>query len=546
VFVREALVRGEIDARADCVRANARVLAQAHEIEAKRRRSGLVKSEDDLMEFFAGKLPPDIHTAAAFDAWYRNASPAEQAALHWSLDFVLANAPGIRASDFPTTLEFSAHPLKLDYRFVPGDVADGVTLQVPLAFVNAVSAARCDWLVPGLLAEKVAELIRGLPKSLRRNFVPAPDFARAFAQAEAPREQPLAEALAAYLQRITGVRIGAGDFVEISIPAHFSMRFSVYDEHGMTLATGSDIEAIRAQWGDSARAAFSRRADTELTREDVAGFDFDDLPQRLIGEGGLTAYPALVDLGESVALRVFERADEARSEHRGGVERLLRRALRERIKQARRQLPIQRSLALKYAGIASVDALREDVVDAALMQLLAARDLHVRRADEFAHAEAELGRVLFPAALQWLAMVEETLTAYAELTPWLEPPLMGYARANYDDLREQLAQLVHPGFVREVEKARLSHYPRYLKAMRLRAERLRHDATRDQARMLTVRGYWREYLKLRAGRGGEDTALAELRWLIEELRVSLFAQELGTAESVSPKRLSALVERLAP
>ncbi len=544
VFVREALVRGEIDARADCVRANARVLAQAHEIEARRRRSGLVKNEDELAEFFAGKLPQDIHTTAAFDAWYRKASPTEQAALYWPLDFVLASEPGIRASDFPTTLEFSGHALKLDYRFVPGDPADGVTLHVPLAFVNAVSALRCEWLVPGLLADKVAELIRGLPKSLRRNFVPAPDFARAFVQAEAPRDQALAEVLAAYLRRITGIGVAAGDFAQVAVPAHLSMRFRIYDEHGTTLAAGRDIDVIRVQWGDSARAAFSRRADTELTREDVADFDFDDLPHSLVGEGGLTAFPALVDLGESVALRVFERADEALEAHRGGVERLLRRALREAIKQTRRQLPIQRSLALKYAGIASIDALREDVVEAALTQLLASHDLNLRRARDFAQVQAELGRMLFPAAVEWLAVVEETLGAYAELTPWLEPPLMGYARANYDDLREQLGELIHPGFVREVDKMRLSHYPRYLKAMRLRAERLRQDATRDQARMLTVRGYWREYLKLKAGRGAESPALAELRWLIEELRVSLFAQELKTAEPVSPKRLSALVQRI--
>jgi ATP-dependent helicase HrpA len=309
------------------------------------------------------------------------------------------------------------------------------------------------------------------------------------------------------------------------------------------LAEGRDIETIRAQWGDSARAAFSRRADTELTREDVTEFDVD-IPETVVGEGGLTAYPALVDLGDAVALRVFERADEARSAHRAGVERLLRRALRESIKQARRQLPIQRSLALKYAAIASVDSLREDIVEAALAQLFATHDLSLRRATDFRHAQSEFARALFPTSMEWLALVEEALAAYAELTPWLEPPLMGYARANYDDLREQLHALVHPGFVREVERSRLSHYSRYLKAMRLRAERLRQDATRDQARMLTVRGYWRDYLKLQAERGGEDAELAELRWLIEELRVSLFAQELKTAEPVSAKRLSALVQKL--
>ena len=544
VFLREALARGEIDCRADCVRANARVLDQAHEMEAKQRRSGLVKDEDELVAFFRGKLPEDISTAAAFDAWYRKAPAAEQAALRWSLDDVLASEPGLRASDFPTHLDCAGHKLKLDYRFVPGDPADGVTLQVPLAFVNAVPARRCEWLVPGLLPEKVAELIRGLPKALRRNFVPAPDFARAFAQAEAPHDGPLLDALAGYLKRVTGIDVAAADFAGIELPPHFSMRFRVYDEHGKTLAEGRDIEIIRGAWGGAANAAFSRRADVELAREDVAEFDFEDIPERVVSAGNLVAYPALVDLGASVALRVFERADEAHEAHVHGVRRLLRRALHEKIKQARRQLPIERRLALKYAGVASVDELREDIVEAALNELLDARDLDLRRRTDFRHAEAEIGGKLFAAAVDWLRLVEDVLGAYAEFTPWLEPPLIGYAKANYDDLREQLAALVYPGFVQKVEKSHLQHFPRYLKAMRLRAERLRQDATRDQARMLTVRGYWREYLQRKASGDADPARLDELRWLIEELRVSLFAQELKTAETVSPKRLNKLIEDL--
>jgi ATP-dependent helicase HrpA len=399
-----------------------------------------------------------------------------------------------------------------------------------------------------LLPDKVAELIRGLPKSLRRNFVPAPDFARAFAESESPRDEPLAEVLARYLKRVTGVDVGAGDFSAIDVPSHLRMRFRVFDNEsgqgsGRTLAESRDIDSLRAQWGSAANAAFSRRADSELTREDVVEFDFDEIPPVVTGAGGLAAYPALVDLGESVALRVFERADEARAAHAGGVERLLRRALREAIKQARRQLPIERQLALKYAGIASVDALREDIVEAALADLLAARDLDVRTREAFRVAMSELVRRLFPAAMERLKIVEETLAAYAELSPWLEPPLLGYARANYDDLREQLDALVYPGFVRDTDAARLSQFPRYLKAMRLRAERLRQDAARDQARMLTVRVYWTEYLKMSAS-GASNAALAELRWLIEELRVSLFAQELKTAEPVSPKRLAKLIESL--
>jgi ATP-dependent helicase HrpA len=525
------------------VRANARVLAEARELEAKRRRTGLVRSEDELAAFFAGKLPEDIHTAAALDAWYRSATPQQQSALHWSLADVLAESPGIGAREFPAELDVAGHRLRLTYRFVPGDPADGVTLHVPLALVNAVPAARCEWLVPGLLPEKVAELIRALPKALRRNFVPAPDFAHAFAEAEPPRDEPLADALAAYLARVTGVAVGAGDFAPAELPAHLSMNFRIRDDAARTLAESRDLAAIQREWTGAARVAFSRRADVELTREHVETFDFDEIPDRVISPGGLTAFPALVDLGESVALRVFERRDEALAAHRAGVERLLRQALADRIKHARRQLPLKNALMLKWAPLGSAEALRADLVEGALGELIAARTLDARTREAFEHLREDVARVLFATAMERLSIVEEIIASYAELKPLMEPPLIGFARANYDDLADQLGELLRPGFVRDTSLARLRHFPRYLRAMKLRAERLRQDPARDQARMIGVQLYWREYLKLRATRG-EDASLEELRWLIEELRVSTFAQELRTAQAVSPKRLAKLVEGL--
>jgi ATP-dependent helicase HrpA len=193
IFLREALTRGDIDSRADFVRANQRVLEDALGIEAKQRREGLIRHEDDLVAFFEGKLPEDIASSRALDAWYRKARPAEQAALRWSLDDVMVGGAGLDAKAFPATLDMGARRYRLEYRFTPGDEADGVTLHLPLAMLNALPTARCEWLVPGLLGEKVAELIRGLPKPLRRNFVPAPDFARAFIEAESPRDESVGE-----------------------------------------------------------------------------------------------------------------------------------------------------------------------------------------------------------------------------------------------------------------------------------------------------------------------------------------------------------------
>ncbi len=543
IFVREALLPGAIDCRADFVDANRRVLEQAQEIEARQRRQGLLKSDVALEGFFAGKLPADIAGTAALDAWYRKAAPAAQAALRWSLADVLEGPDALDAGAYPAALELAGQRLRLDYRFVPGDAADGVTLNLPLALLNAVPAARCEWLVPGLLAEKAAELIRGLPKALRRNFVPAPDFARAFAEAEAARDEPLAVVLAAFLARTTGVAVSAADFAAGELPAHLRMRFRVHDEHAATLAEGRDLQAIRSEWAASARAAFARRTDAELVREDVAGFDFDDIPGAVQATGGLTAYPALVDLGDAVALRVFEHAADADAEHRRGVERLLRRALAVEFKRARRQLPIAPALALKYAALGSLDGLREDLVEGGFADLRAAQDFDVRTRAAFAALQAIFAGELFAAALARLKLAEPIIVAQAELTPWLEPPLLGFARASYDDLREQRDHLLASGFLRELAPSRLAHYPRYLKAMRLRGERLRLDPARDQSRMLQVLPCWRAWLRARSG-DADPAVLDALRWLIEELRVSLFAQELGTAEPVSPKRMQRALQAL--
>ncbi len=537
IFLREALVRGDIDTKVDFVRANQRVLEEAQGIEAKQRREGLIRHEDELVAFFEGKLPEEIASSRALDVWYRKARPAEQAALRWSLDDVMAGGAGLDARAFPAALEIGAQRYRLEYRFVPGDEADGVTLQLPLAMLNALRLARCEWLVPGLLADKVAELIRGLPKALRRNFVPAPDFARAFVEAEAPRDESLVKALAAFLQRATGVELAAGDFTAVELPPHLLMRYRLHDERGRTLASGRDLAALRGQWEGPAREAFSRKTDLELTREDVASWDFEEIPAQLRSEGGLTAFPALVDLGETVALRVFERSDEARVAHRQGVVRLLRNALASEAKQARRRLPIGHALALKYAPLGGVEGLREDLLEGGFADLLQRHELDVRTAGAFESLRTQCARELFGAGVERLKLAEPIIEAQADLKPWLQPPLLGFARASHDDLREQFDALLVPGFLRELPPARLAHYPRYLKAMRLRGERLRQDPAKDQQRLLQVLPYWRAYLQHRAA-GADPAGLDELRWLIEEWRVSLFAQELKTAEPVSAKRLA--------
>ncbi len=504
IFLREALACCEIDCRADFVRANASVLDEARELEAQQRREGLLKSDDDLAAFFAGKLPEDIASSAALDAWYKRAAAEERAALRWSLRDVLEAGAHGDAGAFPDVLEVGNQRLPLEYRFVPGDEADGVTLCVPLPVLNAVSASRCDWLVPGLLADKVAALIRGLPKALRRNFVPAPEFARAFIEAEAPRDQPLAAALAAFLRRVTGVEV-SGDVFDVSaLPVHLKMRFDLRDERGHSLAQGRDLEVLRECYGSRAREAFSRHADTVVAREDLRGWDFDAIPERTQARGGMTAYPALVDLGEVVALRVFENAGEAAASHRRGVERLLRISLAGESRRAQKQLPIKPRLAVAFAPHGRADTLREDIVEGAFVDVLREHDLDVRDRVAWRALRDDVSRALFAAATERLHLAEPILAALAELQPWLKPAIKGQAQASYADLRGQLDALLAPGFLRDLPRTRLAHLPRYLKAMRMRAEKLRSDPARDHARMQQVLPYWRAVLDARASGDASD------------------------------------------
>ena len=544
IFIREALVPCELDAKAAAIAHNRRVLAQAAAEEAKQRRHGLVRSAEDLALWWEGRLPEGIATTKTFDDWVRRLDPELRRGLEWSLGDVL-EAGASEAERFPESFIVGNQRLKLHYAFDPKLDEDGVTLDLPLSLLNAVSEARAEWLVPGLLEAKVAELIRALPKALRRNFVPAPDFARAFVQAEPPGERGLLQALSAWLHKVSGAEVPPAMLqdADAALPAFLRMRFRLLDGARKTLAIGRDLVALRREFGALAREAFAVQTSRDLAREDLRALPAQPIPDIVKTDTGLSAFPALVDRGHRVDLVVFERADEAAAAHRGGVERLLRVALVEKCKQARRQLPLAPKLALAYTPIASPDQLREDIVEGALADLIHADPCAARSEDGFRLSLAAIEKRLFADAIERLKAVEATLAAHAELLPKLKPPLMGFATANYEDLREQHRRLVFPGFAKSFALTRLKDLPRYLKAMAKRAERLQNDPRKDQARMLVVRDFEAQLDRL-APKLARDRH-EELRFLIEELRVQLFAQELGTREPVSEKRMQKLLEQAA-
>ena len=544
IFIRQALVPGEIDARAGFIARNLATLEKAREEEAKLRRAGLVADEDWQARWYLDRIPADVNSAAGLDAWYRGLTEEVRRRLEWPLAELLPGE-GSDAERFPKYFPLGDARLALHYRFEPGVEDDGVTLDVPLHLLNALDPARLEWLVPGLVEDKATALIRGLPKAQRRSFVPAPDFARAFTQAwPAPSADGLRGELARFLNKVTGAPLAATDFDETALDPHLRLRVRLLEGRDTVLACSRDLDELRQRFGDRARERFAARAGRDLADSGLTAFPAAPVPREVSGEAGVPAFPALVDEGDSVALRVFARRDEADAAHPDGVRRLLALALADRARQARKQLPVSPKTGLLYAAIETQERLREDIVSAALRAVEGDDPGAIRDRAAFEQRVAEAGKRLFGEAVRRLELAESILRRVAELRPKLESPLMGWARGNLDDLRAQLDGLVHPGFLRRTPPDALAHFPRYLDAMLLRAERALRDPAKDQARMLELTPFTQALEAIRGTPAFADPRWQALRWEMEELRVSLFAQELGTPTPVSPKRLARQLETL--
>ena len=549
IFVRQGLVTGEINTRAGFVADNLKTLEQAREEEAKLRRAGLVADEDWQARWYLDRVPSEIHSAAGLDAWWKALPADKRRALHWSLADLLPGE-GSEEDRYPKYFALGDARLPLHYRFEPGAADDGVTLEVPLHLLNALDPARLSWLAPGFVADKAAGLIRSLPKAMRRNYVPAPDFGRAFFEAfPKPTADDLRGELARFLSRATGVAVGAIDFDETALEPHLRMNLRLREDprgggEGRVLAESRDLDALRARFGAKAGQAFAARAGRAMAASGLRDFPAQAIPHEVPGEAGVPAYPALRDEGDTVALQVFADRAEAEASHPHGVRRLLRIALADKVKQARKQLPVSPKTGLLYAAIESQERLRGDIVDAAMNAVLADGLDTIRDRAAFEQRREEAGRRLFGEAMERLKLAEAILSAVADLKPQLEAPLMGWARGNLDDLRAQLAALVHPGFLRDTPVDALAQLPRYVKAMRLRAERAVRDPARDQARMLDIKPFADALAQAVEDGVAESPGWQALRWDLEELRVSMFAQELGARAGVSPKKLAQRLQAL--
>ena len=555
IFARDALVTGEVNTRSVFLARNLATLAKAKQEEAKQRRAGLVVDEEWMAQWYLDRLPPDVHNVQALDAWYARLAPEAKASLEWSLDDLLVGDES-DAARFPPFIALGEVRLAVHYRFEPGAADDGMTVSVPLHLLNALDPVRLSWLAPGFIADKATALIKSLPKALRRNFVPAPDFARAFNEAHPqPGADTFVGTLARFLHKLTGTELAADDFGEAALEPYLRVNLRLLDLDGRSvLAESRDLDDLRRRFGARATAAFAAKAAAGLARQGLTTFPETPIPESVPGAGGVPAYPALHDDGDSVSLRVHAEREAAQREHPRGVRRLLAIALADKRKQARKQLPVAPKTGLLYAAIESSaprvdglkggDRLRADLVDGAFDALLVDGLEAIRDAGAFAVRRDAVATRLFGEAMERLRQAEVILAAVAEVRAKLDSPLIGWASGNLDDMRAHLAALTPPGFLREVPAQALREYPRYLKALALRGERALRDPVRDQARMLELKPFNDALAAAAASGAAREAGWQALHWDLEELRVSLFAQELGARGGVSPKKLATRLAQL--
>ncbi|MDQ6849491.1 MAG: ATP-dependent RNA helicase HrpA, partial [Actinomycetota bacterium] len=548
LFVRHALVDGDWNTQHRFIKENQALLGEVEELEHRYRRRDLVVDSDTLERIYLARIPPEVVSGRHFDSWWKSARRAEPGLLTFHVEDLLQGAAGdLVESDFPAEWQQGGLSFGLSYAFAPGTGDDGVAVHIPVAVLNQVQPVGFDWQVPGLRQELVAELIRSLPKPLRRNLVPVQETARAFLDRVQSTSVPLLDALERDLTRVGGEPIRRGDWDLSRLPAHLRLLFLAVDDDGTVLAQGEDLDEIKRALSTEVRRAIAD-ASPGVERRGYTEWSFGEIsPVIERDHGGQTvkAYPAVVDEGDSVAIRLFDDPSEQQAAMWEGNRRLLRLAIGLSAKAVQRQLTNEARLALGWSPYATAADLLEDCVTAALDELMGEAAGPAWDAVGFDVLRDKVAARLDALAVAIVIDVTRIISTAREIDRRLDDLLAPVAAVVAADVAGQRDALVYDGFVSRVGWQRLPDIARYLEAILVRLDRQPADPTRDRQRMSSVHRVQARYNQLLdavpAGMSPAEDVI-EIAWMVEELRVSLFAQTLGTARGVSEKRLLQLIE----
>lgn len=549
IFIREALAHGEFDTRAAFFEANERLIAEVEELEHKARRQDVLVDAHQLFAFYDAKIPADIYNAASFEAWRKAAEKIHPKLLYLTRDDLMRHgADAITAVQFPEKFVLDGVEVSLKYRFEPAHVLDGVTATIPLALLNQLNPVQTEWLVPGMLREKLTYLIKALPKTFRRVCVPVPEFVTGFLEKNKVGEGAIKTVLAAHIQQETTLKISAEDWTAVT-PPHLLMNFSVVDDAGRELAMGRDWNALKKQLGSAAQLTF-RNTSPDIEKTGIKQWDFGDLPHTLSFErDGLkvTGYPALEDNGDSVSVKLFDTERDAGQSHRKGICRLMRLELKEQMKQLEKSLPNFNQYALILRNVMTPEDLRDDMITAIADRAFIGEDDLPRSNADFMKLK-QRARTRLPAVTEAVARQAQAIATEYQLLTQKQGQMTASVNRLKRDLEQQLPLLVYKGFFSRTPWEYLQHIPRYLKALRLRIEKHPANPDRDGKNAASVGLLWQQWQDkihfMEQAHLEIPQSLQDYRWLMEELRVSLFSQELKTPFPVSLKRLEKIWQEM--
>jgi ATP-dependent helicase HrpA len=554
IFIRQGLVGEEIDEafakRWPFFLHNQKLIREIEHLEHKQRRQDVLVDDELIFAFYDSIIPEGIHNGATFDHWRKEAERENAKLLYLSKDDLMRHsAAGVTTEAFPHQMKVGGVEYGLTYHFEPGSPRDGVTLTLPLAQLNQIPAARMEWLVPGLLKEKLVQLIKTLPHKIRAKLVPVPEFVEEFVSTVAGNDKKLAPGLIPplidYILEARGLNargwaVTPDAFRPDVLPLHFSMNYKLIDEHGRQLDMNRSLVQLRADWGREAKQEFAELHETPSEYGKLTDWTFGELPELMeVPVAGQTVlgYPALSDEGETVSLKVYDSAEEAAKAHRAGLLRLFMLQLREQVKYLDKNVPGLSQMGMQFMVLGSAEDLKRQIIDLTFERACLSEPLPTTPEafkSRCAESKARLGLIM----QEVCRMVGAVLTEWQAVTKKM-PAFKAHAAA-LQDIEAQLKRLMGKRFVAETPFERLQHYPRYFKAIQVRLDKLKADPTRDARAMAEYAPLWTNYerrLTQLAKLGSIDPQIEQFRWLLEELRVSLFAQELRTPVPVSVKRL---------
>lgn len=544
LFIRHALVEGDYQSRVGFLKFNRDLLSQVEELEHKARKKDVVVEPLVLEQFYQERLLQDIHSGPQFEQWARDLTAEQIKALHFDEQLLLKReAIEVTENQYPETLQIGSLRLPLSYRFEPGHAEDGVTLTVPLPVVKQIPPAVTEWLVPGLILEKITALIRALPKEVRRYCVPAPEYAKACADAlkNTPHTDSLVEVLAVQLSRMSGKSITPKHWENVQLEPHLSMLFKVIDEHGKALTTNRDLVALQSDMAETVAAAPVFQQDG-FSREGITHWDFAELPVKLtVKQHGISVdtYPAIIAAKDSVSLKLLPTREQAEQATHLGLRKLFLLAAENDVRYLKKHVAEVERLMTYFTGLGDKTGYLDDFVAALFDQVFLPEGERIRNQASF-NARLQKRNELAPCAIhlakQLLPIAELAQSVLKQLQQKNVP--MAYV-SSMQCMQSQFKQLIYPGFMQATPAQWLLRLPIYLKAMLRRLEKLKLDPQKERAAAVVIAPLWQQCLtKLQTDPSAPK--LLEYRWLLEELRISLFAQELKTLVPVSEKRLNEL------